>query len=163
MSDEIPVEIKGLVPTPAGTGVFLGHGDKVITIFIDAAVAMAITMLVEKIERPRPLTHDLISSIFLGLGIRATRVLIHDLKDGTFYARLHLVQENESSGNRRFARTDQTTGTGSQPLALEQKCPVFVTRAVWDAAEDMSWALGQGDEPPAKEGKDDAEPPGDAD
>lgn len=160
MSDEIPVEIKGLVPTPAGTGVFLGHGDKVITIFIDAAVAMAITMLVEKIERPRPLTHDLISSIFLGLGIRATRVLIHDLKDGTFYARLHLVQENELG--RQVAEIDARP-SDCIAIALEQKCPVFVTRAVWDAAEDMSWALGPGDEPPAKEGKDDAEPPGDAD
>lgn len=160
MSDEIPVEIKGLVPTPAGTGVFLGHGDKVITIFIDSSVAMAITMLVEKIERPRPLTHDLISSIFLGLGIRATRVLIHDLREGTFYARLHLVQENELG--RQVAEIDARP-SDCIAIALEQKCPVLVTRAVWDAAEDMSWALGQGDEPPAKEGKADPESPGDAD
>lgn len=160
MSDEVPVEIKGLVPTPAGTGVFLGHGDKVITIFIDSSVAMAITMLIEKIERPRPLTHDLISSIFLGLGIRATRVLIHDLKDGTFYARLHLVQENELG--RQVAEIDARP-SDCIAIALQQQCPVFVTRAVWDAAEDMSWALGQGDEPPAKEGKNDPEPPGDPD
>ena len=160
MSDEIPVEIKGLVPTPAGTGIFLGHGDTVITIFIDTSVAMAITMLIEKIERPRPLTHDLIGSIFLGLGIRATRVLIHDLKDGTFYARLHLVQENELG--RQVAEIDARP-SDCIAIALEQQCPVFVTRAVWDAAEDMSWALGQGDEPPPKEGKDDPASPGDVD
>ena len=138
MSDEIPVEIKGLVPTPAGTGVFLGHGDKAIAVFIDSAVAMAITMQIEKVERPRPLTHDLINSIFLGLGIRAVRVVIHDLKEGTFYARLHLLQENE--GGRQVAEIDARP-SDCLAIALQQKCPVLVTRSVWEAADDMSWAL----------------------
>ena len=138
MSDEIPVEIKGLVPTPAGTGVFLGHGDKVIAIFIDSAVALAITMQIENVERPRPLTHDLIASIFLGMGIRAVRVVIHDLKDGTFFARLHLLQENENG--RQVAEIDARP-SDCLAIALQQKCPVVVTRKVWEAADDMSWAL----------------------
>lgn len=153
MSDEIPVEIKGLVPTPAGTGVFLGHGDKAIAIFIDSAVAMAITMQIENVERPRPLTHDLINSIFLGMGIRAVRVVIHDLKDGTFFARLHLLQENENG--RQVAEIDARP-SDCLAIALQQKCPVVVTRKVWEAADDMSWALQEatGNTPPPSENDD---------
>lgn len=137
MSEEWLVELRGLVPTPGGTGVFLGRQDsgKVIAIFIDPAIAVTISMMIDKIQSPRPMTHDLIGNIFLGLGIRATRVVIHDLREGTFYARLHLLQENE--GGRQVSEIDARP-SDCFVMALQQKCPVYVTRNVWDAAADMS-------------------------
>jgi bifunctional DNase/RNase len=67
MTKDILVKVKGLVPTQTGCGVFLGDGNKVIAIFVDNSVAAAITMFLHGVKKPRPLTHDLIASIFAGL------------------------------------------------------------------------------------------------
>ena len=96
---DIPVTVKGLVPTPTGCGVFLSNGGKVIAIFVDHSVAAAITMFLHKIKKPRPLTHDLMASIFTGLGVSAQKVLINDLQDDTFFARLFLIQERHGDND----------------------------------------------------------------
>ena len=138
--DEILVEVKGLVPTPSGSGVFLSSGDKVIAIFVDPSVAAAITMFLQEIRKPRPLTHDLIGSIFTGLGIHAQKVVVNDLHDDTFFARLYLKQENELGTS--LVEIDARP-SDSIAIAVQQGCPVYVHRKVWDQSEDMSWALKQ--------------------
>lgn len=137
---DIPVSVKGLVPTPTGCGVFLSNGDKVIAIFVDHSVAAAITMFLHKIKKPRPLTHDLVASIFAGLGVEVQKVVINDLHDDTFFARLFLIQESELG--RNLVEIDARP-SDSIALALQQGCPVFVARNVWEQADDMSWALDQ--------------------
>lgn len=137
---DIPVTVKGLVPTPTGCGVFLSHGDKVIAIFVDHSVAAAITMFLHKVKKPRPLTHDLIASIFAGLGVQVQKVVINDLHDDTFFARLFLIQESELG--RNLVEIDARP-SDSIALALQQGCPVFVAEKVWEQADDMSWALEQ--------------------
>ena len=139
-STDIRVSVKGLVPTPTGCGVFLSDGDKVIAIFVDHSVAAAITMFLHNIKKPRPLTHDLIASIFAGLGVQVQKVLINDLMDDTFFARLFLIQENELGKN--LVEIDARP-SDSIAMALQQGCPVFVAKKVWDEAEDMTWALEQ--------------------
>jgi bifunctional DNase/RNase len=151
---DIPVSVKGLVPTPTGCGVFLSNGTKVIAIFVDHSVAAAITMFLHKIKKPRPLTHDLIASIFAGLGVRAQKVLINDLRDDTFFARLFLVQENDLGKN--LVEIDARP-SDSIALALQQNCPVFVSPHVWDRAEDMTWALEQAAKETDNEEEDDDE------
>jgi bifunctional DNase/RNase len=140
MKSDILVNIKGLVPTPTGCGVFLGNGHKVIAIFVDHSVAAAITMFLHKIKKPRPLTHDLIASILTGLGVEVEKVVVNDLKDDTFFARLYLKQENELG--RNFVEIDARP-SDSMAIALQQACPIYVSQLVWEKAEDMSWALEQ--------------------
>lgn len=140
MEQDLLVEIAGLVPTPTGCGVFLSHSDKTITIFVDHGVAAAITMFMHGVKKPRPLTHDLMVSILAGLDIRVTKVVINDLREDTFYARLYLVQENELG--RHVAEIDARP-SDSIAIALQQRCPICVARRVWDASEDMTWALEQ--------------------
>ena len=118
----------------------MSDGQKVIAIFVDHSVAAAITMFLHKIKKPRPLTHDLIASIFAGLGVQIQKVLINDLMDDTFFARLFLIQENELGKN--FVEIDARP-SDSIAIALQQGCPVFVAKKVWDEAEDMTWALEQ--------------------
>lgn len=137
-SQDIRVEVKGLVPTPTGCGVFLGNGQKVIAIFVDHNVASAITMFLHNIPKARPLTHDLIVNILAGLGARVEKVVVNDLKDDTFYARIYLTQENELG--RAVIEVDARP-SDSIALAIQQKCPIYVSQSVWDATEDMSWAL----------------------
>jgi uncharacterized protein len=140
MSEDLPVTVKGLVPTPTGCGVFLGHGEKVIAIFVDHNVAAAMTLSLHKIRNPRPLTHDLIGSILAGLGVTVQKVVVNDLKEDTFFARLFLLQENEQG--RSMAEIDSRP-SDAITLALQQGCPIYVRRAVWDRAEDMTWFLKQ--------------------
>lgn len=140
MEQDLPVEIAGLVPTPTGCGVFLSNGEKMITIFVDHGVAAAITMFMHGVKKPRPLTHDLIVSILAGLDITVTKVVINDLRNDTFYARLYLNQENELG--RHVAEIDARP-SDSIAIALQQRCPIYVAQKVWDASEDMTWALNQ--------------------
>lgn len=151
MNTDLQVQVKGLVPTQSGCGVFLGNEHKVIAIFVDHSVAAAITMFLHGIKKPRPLTHDLIGSIFAGLGVKLQKVVVNDLKDETFYAQIFLYQENELGKN--IVEVDARP-SDSIALAIQQGCPIYVSRQVWDRAEDMTWALEQAKNTPP-------EPPGD--
>lgn len=142
MADDLLVTVKGLIPTPTGCGVFLGHGEKVIAIFVDHSVATAITLSMHKIKKPRPLTHDLIGSILAGLGVTVQKVVVNDLQGDTFFARLSLLQENELG--RSMAEIDSRP-SDAIALALQLGCPIFVRRAVWDQSEDMTRFLRQSD------------------
>lgn len=152
---EIQVTVKGIVPTPSGCGVFLSNGDKVIAIFVDHSVAAAITMFIHGVKKPRPLTHDLIANIFAGLDVRVQKVLVNDLKDDTYFARLYLLQENELG--RNVVELDARP-SDSIAIALQQECPIYVSRHVWDRAEDMTWALEQAQAAGEESGEDEPEP-----
>lgn len=140
MTKDVLVKVKGLVPTQTGCGVFLGDEGKVIAIFVDNSVAAAITMFLHGVRKPRPLTHDLIANIFAGIGVTVQKVVINDLKDDTFFARLYLLQENELG--RNVVEVDARP-SDSIAIALQQKCPIYIAQAVWEKAEDMTWALEQ--------------------
>lgn len=145
----LQVQVRGIVPTPTGCGVFLGAGSKVIAIFVDHSVAAAITMALHGLKKSRPLTHDLIRNILAGLGARVDKVVINDLKDDTFFARLYLVQENELG--RNVVEIDARP-SDAMAIALQHECPIFVARAVWESADDMTWALEQATQPPDESG-----------
>lgn len=139
-NDDIHVTIKGLIPSPSGCGVFLSDGDKVIAIFVDHGVAAAITMYLHQVSKPRPLTHDLITNILAGLGATIEKVVIYDLKDDTFYARLYIKQENEIG--RNYIEVDSRP-SDSMALAVQQNAPIYVVRKIWDETEDMTWAMDE--------------------
>jgi uncharacterized protein len=140
---EIPVTIKALVPTPNGCGVFLTDGAKVIAIFVDNHVAAAITMAMHDLHKPRPLTHDLIQSIMNGLGVVLKKVVINDLKEDTYFARLFMYQQLED-GSRNMLEVDARP-SDSIALALQFKAPIFVDEDVMERADDMTWALEKSD------------------
>jgi bifunctional DNase/RNase len=141
MSDErIRVSIKGLVPTPGGSGVFLHADDKTISIFVDPMATRALSLALEGEAAPRPLTHDLMISLMGGLGVRLQEVYIHDVRDETYYARLLLEQENELGKN--LLEIDARPSDG-MILAAHLDVPITVASTVWEKAEDMTWALKQ--------------------
>lgn len=154
MDDTRQVEVRGLLPTPAGCGVLLTDGEKVISIFVDHSVGAALALLLRGVKSPRPLTHDLIGHILAGLGVRILKVVVNDLRDDTFYARLYLEQR---TGEDRNLLEIDARPSDSIALALQQHAPIRIARQVWDRAEDMSWALeqltDQEDEPPSGDGE----------
>lgn len=130
----VHVQIKGLVPTPGGAGLFLEAGGKVATVFIDATVAAAILMAMNGESSPRPSTHELMGACFDGLGVSVTAVVINDVQEETFFARLHLLQENDLGCN-----VVEVDGRPSDCVALAVRAgaPVYVDRAVWEGCEDV--------------------------
>lgn len=150
-NEEIPVQIKNILPTQTGSGVFLGNEEKTIAIFVDPMVAVGIAMQLRKTKSARPMTHDLIGHILSGLGARVEKVVVNDLKDDTFYARIFIQQSNELG--RCFIEVDARP-SDSIAIALQQGCPIYVSRKVWNKAEDMTWALRQFEEQ-ARGGEDD--------
>lgn len=139
MQNEVTeVGIKGVMPTANGCAVFLGNDDKTFVIYVDHSVGNAISMTLNGVKKERPLTHDLIGSILLGLNIALERVIINDVSDGTFYARIILHMQNELG--RKIIEVDARP-SDSIVLALQQKKPIYVAQKVFDVVEDMSEIL----------------------
>jgi len=138
MQDVIEVTVKGLMPTANGCAVFLGNDQKTFVIYVDPSVGSAISMTISGVKKERPLTHDLIGHIFLGFGIALERIIINDVDDGTYFARVILQMKNELG--LKILELDARP-SDSIVLALQQKRPIFVARPVFDVVEDMSEIL----------------------
>lgn len=138
MNDVVEVAIKGLMPTANGCAVFLGNDEKTFVIYVDPSVGNAISMTINGVKKERPLTHDLIGHLFLGFGIKLERVLINDVNEGTYFARIILHMQNELG--RKFLELDARP-SDSIVLALQQKRPLFVAQRVFEAVEDMTEIL----------------------
>ena len=136
--DVVTVAIKGVMPTANGCAVFLGDDYKTFVIYVDHSVGNAIQMSLKGEKKERPLTHDLIGSILLGLGAHLEHILINDAREGTFFARILLRMENELG--RKIIEIDARP-SDSIVLALQHKRPLYVARAVFDGVEDMSEVL----------------------
>jgi len=135
----IPVQVKALIPTNAGVAVFLGNEEKIFVIYVDPSVGSAINMFLSGAPKERPLTHDLMGLILAAVGAKVERVIINDLKSGTYFGRLILTAENELQ-QRKIIELDARP-SDCIALAAQQKAPVYVSREVWDEVEDMSEVL----------------------
>ena len=91
----IEVQVRAVLPTSGGCAVFIGNNDKVFIIYVDQTVGSAITMFMRQITKERPLTHDLMGHLMTALGAKVDRVIINDLKNATYYARVIIRVENE--------------------------------------------------------------------
>jgi bifunctional DNase/RNase len=147
-NDVVIVNIKGVIPTPNGFAVFLGTEAKAFVIYVDHFVGNAIQMTMNGVKKDRPLTHDLIHSIFLGLGTKLDHIVINDAREGTFFARIILRMENELG--KKIIEIDARP-SDSIVLALQQQRPIYVAQPVFDAVEDMSEILKQQEQ--AEEGE----------
>src|SRR5512135_1916518 len=94
-NDVVPVQIRGILPANSGCAIFVGNDEKVFVIQVEHTMGTVIGMFLRDTPKERPLTHDLIASIFQGLGVKVERVIITELKNATYFARLLLKQENE--------------------------------------------------------------------
>ena len=138
MQDVVEVSIKGLMPTANGCAVFLGDDTKTFVISVDPSVGSAISMTINGVKKERPLTHDLIGHVFLGFGVNLERIIINDVNEGTYFARVILTMQNELG--RKILELDARP-SDSIVLALQQKRPIYVARRVYEAVEDMTEIL----------------------
>ena len=137
--DVVQVQIKALIPTNAGVAVFVGNEEKIFVIYVDPSVGSAINMFVNGTAKERPLTHDLMALILAAVGAKVERVIVNDLKSGTYFGRLIISAENELH-QRKIIELDSRP-SDCLAMATQQKAPIFVSRDVWDEVEDMSDVL----------------------
>ena len=130
--DLIQVDIIGLSTSPSSGGAYalvLGEvdGNRRLPIIIGAFEAQAIALELEKIQPPRPMTHDLIRDLFDSVSADVTDILIDELREGTFFAKIrYTVGGAESQLDCR--------PSDAVALAVRVGAPIFVSPSVIDEA-----------------------------
>jgi bifunctional DNase/RNase len=134
----VPVLIKGVMPTSNGCAVFLGTDEKTFVIYVDQGIGMSIQRAVNGEQNERPLTHELMVTLLDGLGAEVERVIINDVDQGTFFARLIVSMENELG--HKIIELDARP-SDSMMLALSSGKPIYVAKSVIESVDDMTAIL----------------------
>jgi bifunctional DNase/RNase len=137
-SDVLPIEIRGILPASSGCAIFVGNEQKVFVIQVEHNMGAIIGMFLKDTPKERPLTHDLMNNIFKGFNITIQRVVITELKNATYYARLVLQMENELG--KKIVEIDARP-SDCLALATAQKKPIYVAAALFEQVDDMSEVL----------------------
>jgi uncharacterized protein len=120
-------KIKGLMMDPITNSpiVILQDVEKntLLPIWVGIFEANAIALQIERIDTPRPMTHDLLKNVLLHFDAEVEKIVVTQLKDNTFYAVIHLLRQG------------RTLLIDSRPsdaiaLALRTDAPIFVTEEV---------------------------------
>src|SRR5260370_42707036 len=129
----LAVEIRGILPANSGCAIFVGNDEKVFVIQVEHNMGAIIGMFLRDTPKERPLTHDLITNIFKGFNISVERVVITELKNSTYFARLILQQQNELG--RKIVEIDARP-SDCLAIAAAQKRPIYVTHSPLEQVED---------------------------
>lgn len=137
-NDVVPVHIRGILPANSGCALFVGNDEKVFVINVEPQMGQVIGMFLRDAPKERPLTHDLMQSMFKGFGISVERVVITELRNSTYFARLILSQNNEVA--RKIVEIDARP-SDCLALAAAQKCKIYVSKSLFEQVEDMTEVL----------------------
>ncbi len=103
-------------------------GDRVLPIVIGLAEAIAIDRRVKGYQFPRPMTHDLLGNVIEALGGELEKIVINDLRDHTFYAKLLIRQSGE------LIEVDSRP-SDAIALGVAGDTPIYVEEHVFRAAQ----------------------------
>ena len=132
---EVEMKIRGLMMDPMTNMPIVVlkdmSGDAVLPIWVGIYEANAIALEIEKVNTPRPMTHDLIKVLLMGLEASIRKVVVSELRDDTFYALIWL----ECNG--------QVMSVDSRPsdalaLALRHDCPIYVDDRVLQTSKNSA-------------------------
>jgi|SRR3954469_21509913 bifunctional DNase/RNase len=125
---EIEMKIRGLMLDPMNNNspiVVLKDvsGDAVLPIWVGMNEANAIALEIEKVNMPRPMTHDLLRNVLIGLDTSVAKIVVTELRDETFYAVIWIEREG------KLISVDARP-SDALALALRMDCPIFVDESV---------------------------------
>lgn len=129
---KVQVEILGLSASPSTGGAYAlllkeMYGNRRLPIIIGSFEAQAIAMELEGIKPPRPLTHDLLKTTIDNLSAVVNEIVIDELRDNTFYAKI--ILEISSIENTLDSRPSDAIA-----LAVRTGSPIFVAESVMETA-----------------------------
>jgi hypothetical protein len=131
---EIEMTIKGLMVDPITNMPIIvlrdSEGQRVLPIWVGVFEANAIALQIEKVQTPRPMTHDLLKNVIDDLSASVERIVVCDLRDNTFYARIYL----RAAG--ALVAVDARP-SDAIALALRSAAPIFVDETVIAGARDV--------------------------
>jgi bifunctional DNase/RNase len=125
----IQLSFDKIMQTRSYTVVILGTTSKRFAIYTEASIGRTLQLFLTEAEKPRPLTHDLIDMIFEGLEVRVKQVIINDVQDTIYFARLFLEQ---NMGDIRHILEIDARPSDCIALALMNNAPVYCTKEVLD-------------------------------
>ncbi len=120
---EVEMKIRGLMMDPVTNMPIVVLKDQatdtVLPIWVGVYEANAIALEIEKITTPRPMTHDLLKNLLVGLETMVRKVVVTELKDETFFAVIWLEREGQMI-------SIDSRPSDALALALRMDCPIFV-------------------------------------
>ena len=124
---EVEMKIRGLMMDPVTQMPIVVlkdvQGQSVLPIWVGAYEANAIALEIEKVSTPRPMTHDLLKNVLLGLDVHVQKIGVNDLRDDTFFALIWVEREGELI-------SIDSRPSDALALALRVDCPIFVDESV---------------------------------
>ena len=117
----------------------VGGTQRVLPIFIGAPEATAIALALDDVVTPRPMTHDLMTNVIEELGANLDHVSVTDLRDGVFYAELHLA-------TGVGPHTISSRPSDAIALAVRTGSPIYAAESVLDEAAYVEEDLADGPE-----------------
>src|SRR5208337_431613 len=140
---EVEMKIRGLMMDPVTNMPIVVlkdlNGNTILPIWVGIYEANAIALEIEKVSTPRPMTHDLIKTLLLGLGTGIRKVVVSELKDDTFYAVIWLDKDGE------LISVDSRP-SDALALALRLDCPIYVDESVLKNSKRSSAAADKASE-----------------
>ena len=138
----IEMTIKGLMVDPITNMPIVilkdKEGERVLPIWVGIFEANAIALQIENIATPRPMTHDLLRNIIVGLDGHVDRVVVSDLKENTFFAVIHLTVKGEPV-------IVDARPSDAIALALRTRAPILVEETIIDSAKTVDFASERAD------------------
>jgi len=131
VSELVQLAFDKIMQTRTYTVIVLKSHDKKFAIYVDPAIGKSLQTYLTDTDKPRPMTHDLFSSVFKGLDIRVKQIVINDIQDTVYYARLFLEQER---GDLRHIVEIDARPSDCIILALMHNAPVYCSREVIEKA-----------------------------
>jgi bifunctional DNase/RNase len=110
-------------------------GSGILPIWVGVHEANAIALEIERVVTPRPMTHDLLKNVLIGLQSHVQKVVVTTIKDETFYAVIWL----DRSGT---LISIDSRPSDALALALRIDCPIFVEDSVLKASKASAGASG---------------------
>jgi len=138
---DVEVRVRGLVMDPSTSMPIVVlkdvASDAVMPIWVGIFEANAIAVEIEKLSAPRPMTHDLVRNLIHHLNGRLERVVVTEIKDDTFFAKLWLKQGDEPV-------LVDARPSDAIALALRFDCPIYVAGPVMQSAKLTSAGAAEG-------------------
>jgi bifunctional DNase/RNase len=134
---EIEMKIRGLMMDPVTNMPIVVlkdvGSDTVLPIWVGVYEANAIALEIEKVTTPRPMTHDLIKNLLIGLDTHVHKIVVNELRDDTFFAVIWMEREG------RVISIDSRP-SDALALALRLDCPIYVEDEVLKTSKLASTA-----------------------
>ena len=124
---EVEMKIRGLMMDPITNSPIVVlkdvGSDAVLPIWVGIYEANAIALEIEKVTTPRPMTHDLIKNLLLGLDTHVHKVVVSELRDDTFFAVIWMERDG------KIISIDSRP-SDALAMALRLDCPIYVDEEV---------------------------------